>query len=76
MNKIVLVNPKTGLDIGGSLSPPHSLLSLAAELVGDFDVKIIDQRIDSDWKKHLIKNLRESCCIGITSMCGQQIKYG
>jgi len=76
LNKIVLVNPKTGLDIGGSLSPPHSLLSLAAELVGDFDVKIIDQRIDSDWKKHLIKNLRESCCIGITSMCGQQIKYG
>jgi len=75
-NKIILINPKTGIDVGASLSPPHGLLSIAAELVDDFEVKIIDQRVDKNWKSALNKEMEGVLCVGITSMCGNQIKYG
>lgn len=42
----------------------------------EHEVKIIDQRIDKDWKNTLIKNLTpETICVGITSMTGIQIGH-
>ena len=47
---VILVYPKTGIDMGATVSPPHSLLTIAAPVdASGYKVKIIDQRIDNDW---------------------------
>ncbi|MBN3038379.1 MAG: B12-binding domain-containing radical SAM protein [Candidatus Omnitrophica bacterium] len=79
MNNILLVYPKTGLDIKNVFTkPPLSFLALAPYLLEKgFSVKIIDQRVDSDWKGQLYENLRNRpLCVGISSMSGPQIAYG
>ena len=52
---IVLLYPKTGLDVGGhTVAPPHSLLSLAAPVhKAGYKVKIIDMRRDYKWRNTL-----------------------
>ena len=80
MNEIdvILIYPKTGIDIGATVSPPHSLLTIAAPLHKEGSkVKIIDQRTDADWKAHLIDYLgKNPICVGISSMTGTQIYFG
>jgi radical SAM superfamily enzyme YgiQ (UPF0313 family) len=52
------------------------VLSIAAELNDDFDIKIIDQRTDKNWKERLKKLLRKKpFCVGISSMTGNQINH-
>ncbi|MFH1849294.1 MAG: radical SAM protein [archaeon] len=76
MNEIVLINPRTGVDIGAGLSPPAALLSIAGELPG-YRVRIIDQRVEPDWKGLVRKAISNSpLCVGITSFCGKQISNG
>jgi len=72
LSDIVLVYPKTGTDIKRVIAPPHSLLTIAAlPDKEDMEVKIIDQRVDKDWKKILVEELdKKPLCVGISSMTG------
>ncbi len=75
-NKIVLVQPKNGeWDLAGA-RPPDSLLAIAALPHKEgYNVKIIDQRIDRDWRKSLKSELEDAFLFGTTSMTGPQIRY-
>lgn len=77
MSDIVLIYPKTGMDIGSTVAPPHSLLAIAAPLdKAGYKVQIIDQRIDG-WKVKLAAEitLLKPIFIGISAMTGTQIKF-
>jgi radical SAM superfamily enzyme YgiQ (UPF0313 family) len=75
---VLLVYPKTGMDVGSAVTPPHSLLAVAASLHRDgCRVRIIDQRTDRQWRRSLALALQgEPICVGITSMVGAQIAFG
>ena len=72
---IVLIYPKTGMDFGSTIAPPHSLLTIAAPLHKEgYQVRIIDQRVDRDWNRRLTDELkRDPICVGISSMSGTHI---
>lgn len=74
---IVLIYPKTGMDIGSTVAPPHSLLAVAAGVrKNGFRVKIIDQRVDANWKKTLTDAIAtRPICVGISSMTGTQVYF-
>jgi anaerobic magnesium-protoporphyrin IX monomethyl ester cyclase len=75
---VILVYPKTGIDFGATVAPPHSLLAIAAPLYKKgYKVKIIDQRTDLDWSIRLVEYLQsEPICVGISMMTGTQIYFG
>jgi len=74
---VVLIYPKTGVDIGATVSPPHSILTVAAPLHKEgYKVKIIDQRTDADWRVHLAEYVKKNpICVGVSSMTGTQIYF-
>lgn len=78
--KIILIFPKTGpADVKHvSIELPFSLLFLSAPLVkAEFEVKIIDQRIDDRWEETLARELKtRPLCVGVSAMTGKQIYYG
>ena len=44
---IILIYPKTGMDFGSTVAPPHSLLTIATPLNKEgYKIRIIDQRVD------------------------------
>ena len=74
---VLLLYPKTGLDFGSTVAPPHSLLSIAAPLHKyGYKVKIFDQRTknisNQDLRDCISSNL---LCIGISCMTGTQVRY-
>jgi len=76
MADVVLFYPKTGFDIGAGITPPHSVLSIAAEIKDDYEVRIIDQRVEPSWKEALAKELKKNpLCVGVSSMTGMQINF-
>lgn len=78
MSDIVLIYPRTGLDLTKvSVGLPMSLLAISSEIVGDFSVKIIDQRVSKNWEADLIEELKSKpLCVGISAMTGYQIFHG
>lgn len=76
MRSIVLVQPREGL-YNKVLKPwiPLSLLSAVAKIDDQgYPVKLIDQRVNPEWKNELIEYLaQDPICVGITSMTGSQI---
>ena len=55
----LFVFPKTGLDVGGTIAPPFGTMFAASILNKEGkEVKLIDQRVDGNWKSHLIKPLQ------------------
>ena len=74
---IILIYPKTGVDFGSTVAPPHSILSVAAPLHKEgYKVKIIDQRTDLHWDKSLESGISsKTICIGISCMTGTQIYF-
>lgn len=74
---VVIVYPKTGMDIGSAITPPHALLTIAAPLdKKGFNIQIIDQRTDPEWSETLKKSLKaKPICVGITCMLGMQIHF-
>ncbi|MBU2118737.1 MAG: cobalamin-dependent protein, partial [Alphaproteobacteria bacterium] len=77
MSDIVLVYPRTGMDISSTCAPPHNLLCVAAPLLkAGYSVRIIDQRVDPFWDNHLVEELlQRPVFVGISAMTGTQIKY-
>ena len=73
---VLLLFPKTGIDFGSAVAPPHSLLTIAAPcLKAGYDVRILDQRakpITLDALRELISS--DLICVGISSMSGTQIR--
>lgn len=52
------------------------MLSLASELIDEFNVKVIDQRVDPLWKKKLRTYIKfQPICIAFSAMTGLQIRY-
>lgn len=78
MKSVVLFFPKTGFEIlKGAIDLPLSLIMVAATIRDDFNVKIIDQRVDKNWERNLISELgADPLCVGTSSMTGGQIGYG
>ena len=76
--KVVLFFPNTGFDIKGvSVDLPLSVLNLAAFIQDDFEVSLIDQRVEPDWRVRLTRELEsEPLCLGVSSMTCPQILYG
>ena len=76
VNKIVLLQPKAGEWEFIGVRPPDSLLAVAAEPNKEgYKIKIIDQRIDKNWKEILKRELKDTMLFGTTAMTGPQIKY-
>ena len=74
--KIILFQPKTGeWDFAGARSPDSLLAIAALPYKEGYDIKIIDQRMDKEWKETLKKELKDALLFGTTSMTGPQIKY-
>ena len=75
---VILLYPKTGLDIGGhTVAPPHSVLAVAAPVHKEgYSVKIIDMRRDAQWQQALKDSLSgDTICVGISAMTGTQIFF-
>jgi radical SAM superfamily enzyme YgiQ (UPF0313 family) len=77
MADILGAYPKTGYDIkNSSVELPLGLLSTIAAIQENYDIKILDQRIDDNFEKHLLDELsKEPKIVLIPSMTGTQIKY-
>lgn len=74
---VVLFYPKTGMDLGATVAPPHALLTVAAPLLKNgFRVLLIDQRVDPAWEEHLRQALvKKPICVGLSTMTGTQIFF-
>lgn len=74
---VILIYPTTGFAIKGlSIDIPVSLLTIASTIIKNYNVKIIDQRMDSNWRKTLESELKKNpLCVGISSMTGPQLTY-
>lgn len=76
MTEILFVFPKTGFELSKqTVETPLSLLSLASIVAYDYDVKILDQRIEQDFEHLLLRNLDNCRFVFLSSMTGTQIKY-
>jgi anaerobic magnesium-protoporphyrin IX monomethyl ester cyclase len=76
---VLLIYPRTGWDIAGVTTRlPLSLLYIGSYLQSQgFSVKVIDQRVDANWKQTLKGSLEHSpLWVGISSMTGLQIPNG
>jgi len=73
---IVLVFPHGGETIKVSHFPPHGLLAVAADIIEEYNVKLIDERVDSNSKSKLKSYIAlNPTCIAISVMTGQHITY-
>ncbi len=79
MKSVILIYPKTGLDIPGVwMYLPLSIMSAASLLSENgYRVELLDQRMEPDWEQRLSAALEESpLFVGISSMTGAQIGHG
>lgn len=74
---VILIYPKTGLDFGSTVAPPHAVLAVAAPLdKAGYRVTILDQRtqvINESTLAPLISD--ELIFVGLSSMTGTQIRH-
>lgn len=76
MVDVILIQPKIGVwdEMRSSASLPLSLLYTSTLIKEEFEIELIDQRVDKNWKNRLIKLLKtKPLCVGITSLIGDQI---
>jgi radical SAM superfamily enzyme YgiQ (UPF0313 family) len=73
--RILLFNPATWRGVGDATAP-WGLLSLAAACSGSFDVLLLDQRFDRDWKELTRKAVASGNTVlaGTTGMTGLQLE--
>ena len=78
--RVVLFFPsyKFGGSVQSRTELPLSLLSIGTPLDrAGYTVRIIDQRIEPDWKAMFSEELdKNPVCVGVSSMTGPQIHYG
>jgi radical SAM superfamily enzyme YgiQ (UPF0313 family) len=78
MADVLLVYPKAGHDVRGvTVVAPLAFLTIAATLLPDFSVEILDQRTSDNFWSDLERALEtRPLLVGITSMTGTQIYHG
>ena len=73
---VLLLYPKTGIDFGSTVAPPHALLSVAAPVIKDgYKVTLLDQRtlaITDELLRGCVSS--DLICVGISTMTGTQIR--
>ncbi|HLC65157.1 MAG TPA: radical SAM protein [Candidatus Nanoarchaeia archaeon] len=73
MADALLINAK-GFKLINDQTLPFGLLYTAGYSLKDFTVKILDQRVDEDFEKHLLQELKQNpMVVGITCMTGPMI---
>lgn len=77
MTDVIMVYPKVGTYEAIFKDLPLSLIySATIAYHNGYDIKIIDQRIDRDWKNTLKKELdKQPFFVAISTMTGKQINY-
>ncbi len=78
MSGVILVQPKVGFidKVVYETTIPLALLSISRLIKNEFTVTIIDQRVEKNWRKKLLKELKKQpICVGLTSYTGKQIAY-
>ncbi|MFH0984001.1 MAG: radical SAM protein [Candidatus Omnitrophota bacterium] len=73
---VILFNPRAMRGVGEDSIPPIGLLMAAIHLHEKYDVVIIDQRVEKDWKA-LLEDLlsKNPVCLGISALTGKQIEW-
>ena len=74
---VLCLYPKTGMDMGSTIAPPHALLSVCGPLIkAGYTVTLLDQRVQLV-NKQVLENLLsdETICVAISTMTGTQIRY-
>ena len=77
--EVLLFQPRIGYmdTLRSKPSMPLSLIHAASELHHEFDVRIIDQRLDRDWAGTLAQAVRRGpLYVGITAITGPMIGHG
>ena len=77
MTDVVLIQPRTGSWDNLGTRIPESLLSMAAVLIEKgYNIELIDQRIETEWKNRLKALLKDNLLlVGMSCMTGPQITY-
>lgn len=74
---VLLLYPKTGMDFGSTVAPPHALLTIAAPVLkAGYRVKLLDHRtqmITEDILKEYISE--DMICVALSTMTGTQIYH-
>ncbi len=75
--QVLLLYPKTGMDMGSTVAPPHGLLTVAAPILkAGYRVKLLDQRTEYVNREILERTLSsDTICVGISAMTGTQIRH-
>lgn len=78
MADVVLVHPIADPYASGAPRLPLGVLSVAGPLdEAGYQVQIIDQQVDANWRETLEQALGgRPLCVGISAMTGTQIRYG
>ncbi len=76
---VLLVYPhvSAGWQVQPTAAIPTGLLCLAPPLISEgYDVKIIDLRVEPDWRSVLQQELeKHPICVGVSSMTGPQLRH-
>ena len=76
---VLLVYPRvtSGWQVQPRVEIPMGLLCLAGPLAeSGYDVRILDQRLETDWRASLRRELEHRpVCVGVSSMTGPQIRH-
>lgn len=74
---VLLLYPKTGMDFGSTIAPPHALLTIAAPVLkAGYSVKILDQRTHMITPGILEEHLSsDTICVAISTMTGTQVRH-
>ena len=74
---VLLLYPKTGMDFGSTIAPPHALLTIAAPVIAaGYSVKLLDQRAHNITESILEQYLSSgTICVAISCMTGTQIHH-
>ncbi len=73
---VAILNKKTTSFQVPLVNVPLSLLALARMIKADFDVKIFNAAVDSDYKEKVIEACEDALCLAVSSMTCYQIRDG
>jgi len=77
--EVILLQPRIGYmdTLRSRPSMPLSLVHAASELCREYEVRIIDQRLDREWARTLAKAVaRRPLYVGITAITGPMVGHG
>jgi radical SAM superfamily enzyme YgiQ (UPF0313 family) len=75
-HQVAIHNKKTTSLQVPLINVPLSLLAIARMVSDDFDVKIINAVVDSDYKEKILELCENALCLGVSSMTCYQIRDG